>query len=110
MREARAKGEGAAAIRFLSVCVCLFLSLLSTLETSRTVQPIMATKDPLEWTGDPEAHTTRVLPSGRKGWPCIVACVDGKNGSTVPPTAATTDRLECLAFMWHLCGVIFYYR
>ena len=40
----------------------LLLSLLSTRWTSHTVPPIVVTKDPLEWTGDREAHTSRVLP------------------------------------------------
>ena len=31
---------------------------------SATVPPIVVTKDPLEWIGDPQAHTNRVLPSG----------------------------------------------
>ena len=46
------------------------LSLLSTRLTSRTVPPVVATTHPLEWTGDREAHTIRVLPSGSKGWTC----------------------------------------
>ena len=52
-----------------------FLSLLSTRLTSHTVPPIVVTKDPLEWTGGPEAHTIRVLPSVSKWWTCR-ACGD----------------------------------
>jgi len=55
--------------------VMILLSLLSTRLTSHTVPPIVVTKDPLEWTGDPEARTNRVLPSERKGWACK-ACGD----------------------------------
>ena len=51
------------------------LSLLSTRWTSHSVPPIVVTRDPLEWTGDREAHTNRVLPSERKGWTCK-ACGD----------------------------------
>ena len=51
------------------------LSLLSTRFTSRTVPPIVVTRDPLEWTGDRQAHTIRVLPSVSKGWTCN-ACGD----------------------------------
>ena len=55
-------------------CVSL-LSLLSTRVTSRTVPPIVATKHPLAWTGDRQAHTNGVLPSESKGWTCK-ACGD----------------------------------
>ncbi len=51
------------------------LSLLSTRLTSRTVPPVVATTHPPEWTGDPEAHTNRVLPSESKWWTCK-ACGD----------------------------------
>ena len=46
------------------------MSLLSTRCTSRSVPPVVATTHPLEWTGDRQAHTNRVLPSVRKGWTC----------------------------------------
>jgi len=45
------------------------------LRPSRTVPPIVVTKDPLEWTGDRQAHTMRVLTSGSKWWTCK-ACGD----------------------------------
>ena len=48
---------------------------MSTRWASLTVPPIVATTHPLEWTGDREAHTNRVLPSVRKGWTCK-ACGD----------------------------------
>ena len=54
---------------------CREMSMLSTRGTSHTVPPIVVTKDPLEWTGDREAHTNRVLPSVSKGWTCK-ACGD----------------------------------
>ena len=40
-----------------------------------SVPPIVVARDPLEWTGDREAHTNCVLPSVRKGWTCK-ACGD----------------------------------
>ena len=62
-----------------------FLSLLSTRCTSRSVPPVVATTHPLEWTGDRQAHTNRVLPSVRKGWTCKGMWRQGSFRHPVPP-------------------------
>ena len=92
MHSTRAHGAGIAAIAAIrqsprtvtNGLMMGLMSLLSTRLTSLTVPPFVATTDPQEWTGDPEARTNRVLPCGRKGWTCK-ACGDTAGYATQHP-------------------------
>ena len=75
------------------VCVSL-LSLLSTRCTSHSVPPVVATTHPLEWTGDRQAHTNRVLPSESKWW----TAKHVEAGQFAPPSAHSsraTEAMDC---------------